>query len=494
MSTRQELSSEELHRRLEEAEDIIRAIRQGEIDALVIKSGAISGEEVFTLDGDTESYRSFMEAMDIGAAAFDDDGSLLYCNAALCDLVSVQPTQLSTNGFLAIFDETNRTVLRDALRHAKADKVSGELQFICNGKIRRLLFKASALKLGVNSAVAVTFTDITERILAEQDQEAERTALSILASAAEAVVVTDEVGIVSHANAAAVALTASDPVGMRFGEAFALDFKAATGLMQGDDFLALALAGQSIQGVEAEAPKGRTTQNVLVSAAPLRVAENQMKGAVVTLVDLSARKLAEKQQNLLMRELDHRVKNTLALVVSISNRTGASEDSIDGFRKAFTGRIHALAATHNVLADRSWSSIRLRELITTELSPFVQKYRKRFHIDGDDLEILPRAAVPLGLIIHELATNAAKYGALSVEEGSVTVTVDAEPEAGSRRITWRENGGPAVEEPSRRGFGRTVIERSLSYTAQGGAHLTFDRAGIQCEIRLPTEDISSTVG
>ncbi|MFS2152944.1 HWE histidine kinase domain-containing protein [Rhizobium sp. Rhizsp42] len=158
---------------------------------------------------------------------------------------------------------------------------------------------------------------------------------------------------------------------------FELEFKAATGLMQSDDFISLALSGHSVQGVEAFTLNESNSQPLLVSAAPFRVAGNETKGAVSTLVDLSRHKEAERQQFFLMRELGHRVKNRLALVVSISNRTASTEDTGDGFRRAFAGHIQALAASHNVLADRSWTFIRLSDLMVAELKPFVENFRTR---------------------------------------------------------------------------------------------------------------------
>lgn len=487
---RAELSREELYRRLEEAEEIIRAIREGEIDALVIRKDAVSTDEVFTLDGN-DSYRSFMETMDIGAAAFDGQGTLLYCNTTLRSLLGLSTEAVGNEELFAVFDEVNRQILRDALASARLNKTTSEVQTRAGDVRKRFQINADTLALGITDAVAVTFTDITDRIQAERNQEAERTAMAILASAAEAVVVTDVDGVVTHANAAAIALSSSDPVSMRFGEAFGLEFRAATGLLQADDFIALALSGQSIQGVEAVAPRGRSAQDLLVSAAPLRVAENQTRGAVVTLVDLSTRKTAERQQLLLMKELDHRVKNTLALVVSISNRTASTEDTLDGFRQSFSGRLNALAATHNVLADRSWASIKLSELFSAELAPFIENYHERFFLRGDDVDILPRAAVPLGLTVHELATNAAKYGALSKKGGTIAVGLENDPEGRGHIVTWTETGGPPVSEPTRRGFGRTVIERSLSYLPSGGAEISFDATGVFCRIRIPIEDVVS---
>ncbi len=481
------ISRAELLQRLEEAEEIIRAIREGEVDALVVQKGRANVEEVFTLGGD-DSYRSFMEAMDIGAAAFDLRGNLLYHNAALSQLLHI-PEGVAGEAVLELLDGNSRATLSDLLVDAREKRSSRDIRIPRDGSHRILLLKADKLLLGVSDAIAVTFDDITDRIHDERAHEAERMAMAVLSSAAEAVIVTDMQGFVSHANAAALALCRRDPVGAKFSTVFELEFKATTGLMQSDDFISLALSGHSVQGIEAFALNERNSQPLLVSAAPLRVAENETKGAVVTLIDLSRHKEAERQQLLLMRELDHRVKNTLALVVSISNRTASTEDTVDGFRRAFAGRIQALAATHNVLAERSWISIRLSDLIAAELKPFVENFRTRFAIKGGDLDILPRAAVPLGLIIHELTTNAAKYGALSNDAGMVTVELEPDQGTGSRVINWIESGGPKVAEPTRKGFGSTVIGRSLNYSVHGGAETMFNESGLTCRIRVPSEDV-----
>ena len=128
----------------------------------------------------------------------------------------------------------------------------------------------------------------------------------------------------------------------------------------------MAISGAAVQGLEAYAAKAPRTKDLLVSAAPLSP-EGAISGCVITMVDLSQRKAAEKHQNLLMGELDHRVKNTLTLVLSILDRT--REESIDEFKKSFSARIHALAATHNLLSRSSWSGLTIGEVVTTELAP-----------------------------------------------------------------------------------------------------------------------------
>ena len=143
-------------------------------------------------------------------------------------------------------------------------------------------------------------------------------------------------------------------------------------------------------------------KDYLVSAAPLRVAGDRISGAVVTMVDLSQRKAAEKQQNLLMRELDHRVKNTLAMVVSISARTASNTDTVEAFQKAFSGRIQALAATHTLLLGSSWSSLELGDIVMSELAPYIEAAAKQVTIEGLNVAVTPRAAIAFGLIAHGL--------------------------------------------------------------------------------------------
>lgn len=475
----------DLRRRLEEAEEVIRAIREGEIDALVVRNQTRE-EEIFTLEGGVESYRSFMEAMDIGAAAFDRSSNLVYANKVLCDLVGLSRDDLSAAKLFQALGPNGSEAVKSLIEKPSVSSVR-EVKLGSGDGLRHLQIAAGEMSLGTSRGFAMTFTDITVRIQSEQRREAERTVLAILASALEAVIVCDLKGVVTHANAAAFALAGGDPIGSPFDQAFSLDFRGATGLMQGEDFLDVVAGGQAIQGIEAVAPRSRGGKDVLVSASPLVVGEGSIAGTVVTLVDLSRRKAAEKQQLLLMGELDHRVKNTLALVVSISNRTASTEDTIEGFRTAFSGRIHALAATHNVLADRAWSSIQLSEIVATELAPYVNDLGSKLKVVGDDVEILPRAAIAFGLVIHELATNAVKHGALSSDQGRIEISVQKQDDY--VEVVWKERGGPRVVAPTRKGFGDTVIKRSLQYSPKGGATLDFHEDGVRCEIRVPSEDV-----
>jgi PAS domain S-box-containing protein len=475
----------ELRRRLEEAEETIRAIREGEIDALVIRNPA-SEEEVFTLEGGPEPFRAFMEAMDLGAAAFDAEGRMLYANSALGELLGLTADELLVRGVCSALDPVAASTVRTLIADGGKIKSSAE---IVVGDGRHVQVSASPLRVGVTDAVAVTFTDITHRIRERAIQESERAALAILASANEAVIVCDLHGRITHANAAVDAISAENLVGKTFGTAVRLAVPGSTNPQPGAEIVALAIAGSPVQGIEAFAPDAPKCKDLLISAAPLRIGSDAISGCVVTMVDLSQRKRLEQQQLLLMGELDHRVKNTLALVLSIANRTANSEETVNGFQTAFSGRIQALAATHNILAECSWASVRVGEVLHQEVGPFISSGENRLRVSGPDVRILPRAAIALGLVLHELATNAVKYGALSSPAGIVAVRLTDDPASPYFSLEWRETDGPTVAEPSRFGFGQTVITRSLQYSVDGGAVLEYPAEGVRCIMRIPRADV-----
>lgn len=477
----------DLRRRLEEAEETLRAIRNGEVDALVVRG--LRDDEVFTLEGGTESYRTFMEMMDTGAAAVDSSGRLLYANHALCGLLHRPLDDLQGQPLTTVFAGTPGAAICALLAGAEIGRHTAEIHMVDGDAETIVLVAATPLSVGLISGHALTFADITSQVRAAAIAEAEKAAQAIISSANEAVVVCDVDGVVTHANAAAQGICAGPLIGRKFAEAVPLVFPGATGLLQTEDLVAMASSGNPVQGLEANAPQAPKVKDYLISAAPLHLADAHASGCVVTMADLSQRKAAEKQQLLLMAELDHRVRNTLALVLSISSRTMSSEETVEGFHKAFTGRIQALAATHSLLAENSWRELSIRDVVHAELRPYVGTNAERLALEDLNVAILPRAAVALGLIFHELATNAVKYGSLSNEDGRVRVVGRRAGEDGRVTVEWSESGGPTVSTPTRRGFGRTVIARSLQYSVTGGAEVDFAPSGIRCTISVPQEDV-----
>ena len=204
-------------------------------------------------------------------------------------------------------------------------------------------------------------------------------------------------------------------------------------------------------------------------------------GLHVVARDVTERKRAEQYQHLLINELNHRVKNTLAVVQGIAHQTLRNGNAPPSVQVALEGRLAALSAAHNVLTRESWTSASMAEIVTDALAPFSRD--GRCSIAGPEVRLNPKTAVSLALAVHELATNASKYGALSNEEGRIVVEWTAHSER--LKFHWREEGGPEVLPPSTRGFGSRMIERGFAAELGGSATLSFDPAGLRCFVDAP---------
>ena len=205
-------------------------------------------------------------------------------------------------------------------------------------------------------------------------------------------------------------------------------------------------------------------------------------------LDITDRKKNEERQRLLLDELNHRVKNTLATVQSIAAQTRRFAGDQAGFDTHFFARVQALARAHDLLTEASWEGASLSDVIARTLSPHLGADEAgRISLSGPAVRLGPNAAVTLNMAFHELATNAAKYGSLSVEDGRVDVewraVGGAQPVA--IEIYWRESGGPSVAAPERRGFGSRLIEQGLSRELSGETELLFDGRGLTCRMRFP---------
>jgi len=208
--------------------------------------------------------------------------------------------------------------------------------------------------------------------------------------------------------------------------------------------------------------------------------------------DISQLKAAERQRELLIRELDHRVKNTLAIVQSVCQQTMRSAASLENFGEAFGSRLQAIASTHALLAAHNWSRTELRDVIEAIVGP----YRESDSIvlrPGRPLLLKPAAALHVGMALNELMTNSAKYGALSAPGGQVRLAWRMNG-GGELEISWSESGGPEVRPPERQGFGTTLIEKGTALQFGGRARIDFAAAGLQCEIALPSHVVAEPRG
>jgi len=217
---------------------------------------------------------------------------------------------------------------------------------------------------------------------------------------------------------------------------------------------------------------------------PIFAEGGEALGVFVEGSDVTERVWAERQQKLLVDELNHRVKNTLATVQAIAAQTLRTSPDPETFRANFEARLFALSATHDLLTAASWRSAALLDVLRAELRPHGAE---RYELEGPDVALAPPQALTLGLIVHELATNAAKYGALSTPHGQLRVGWRVDEAAGIADLVldWIEAGGPPVSPPARRGFGSRLIERSLKGEVGGEATLDFAPDGLRCRLRLP---------
>jgi PAS domain S-box-containing protein len=210
-------------------------------------------------------------------------------------------------------------------------------------------------------------------------------------------------------------------------------------------------------------------------------------GTTGVIQDITDRKHAEERQQLLIRELHHRVKNTLATVQAIVGSTARTATSIDEFYQGFVGRIVSLARTHNLLTEDLWQKADLQELVQTELGPYEDEARNRILVEGPHIELPSEAAVPIGMAIHELTTNAAKHGALSTFGGQVEVRWRTEPgaEPPLLHFSWTEFGGPRVASPARQGFGSRLLQRVLTTQLQAQVKMDFQENGLNFTMVMP---------
>jgi PAS domain S-box-containing protein len=223
--------------------------------------------------------------------------------------------------------------------------------------------------------------------------------------------------------------------------------------------------------------------------SPVRDESGQVVQHFASFVDLTRQKKEQAQSTMMINELNHRVKNTLATVQSIVRQALQNSSDPIVIRESIESRLFALSRSHDLLTRENWEGAGLLDLIHEVLEPFgvANGRAERFVIKGKNIRIPPNATLALGIAFHELATNAVKYGAFSNERGSILVSWGIEPVPGGNRLIlhWQEKNGPPVLPPSRKGFGSRVIERGLAHELGGSVDLEYRANGVVCTINVP---------
>jgi two-component system CheB/CheR fusion protein len=215
---------------------------------------------------------------------------------------------------------------------------------------------------------------------------------------------------------------------------------------------------------------------------PYRVSNDVVDGALITFVEVTNMVRAEQQQRTLVEELNHRVRNMLTVVSAIASQTLSKTPEPADFADAFMGRIHSLGQTYSLVSQRQWGDVSLHDMLMAELRPHAEE-DGRVALSGPPITFRPPDALALGLVFHELVTNAAKYGSLSNGSGRLSVTWKiGNP---GLVIEWREADGPKVAKPKRRGFGTELIERQLKESIKGSAKFTYAADGLRVVIDIP---------
>lgn len=237
---------------------------------------------------------------------------------------------------------------------------------------------------------------------------------------------------------------------------------------------------------------GQDSPYYLARLTPYRDASGAIDGVVATFVDVTTLAKSEERQRALVSELNHRVKNTLTVILSIAQQIIARAPSLADFQKSFFGRLHALARSHELLSRENWGEVGMEQVLRQALAPFFQQERERFVLAGPAVMLRPELALTFGSIFDELATNAAKYGALSRDAGQVAidwamsgghVPPDGD-DAPLLKVSWLECGGPPVKPPEKMGFGLKVVKREIEHSHSGAAQFDFAPGGFSASFEV----------
>ena len=243
----------------------------------------------------------------------------------------------------------------------------------------------------------------------------------------------------------------------------------------------------TLAGAVRELTAPDTGTRYIVRILPYRSIENLVAGVVITFVDVTAITTAEERPRHLLAELQHRLRNMLGVVRSIARRSARTSATVEEYAMHLDGRLNAFARTQAFMTCEPEAGVDLEYIVVEELLAFHAREGEQLQISGPSIRLQPKPAETLALALHELATNALKYGALTKPEGQVAVTWQIDRSNGSPQlaIDWIEKNGPKIDKPGRRGFGSEVLEQTLAFELKASTTLRFDPGGLHCRILIP---------
>ena len=433
----------------------------------------------------------------IAISEVDADGNLLSVNEATCAIIGYPREELIG---MNVFDLTHPED-RASDQNLFGEQLSGTKPYAVEKRLRRKdgrwIWAAVAASIVRDSAGRFLYgvrvmQDITDRKRAEEMvRESELRLRQVLEALPAAVYTTDAAGRIKFYNQAAVDLSGRVP-NTDIDEwcvTWRLLRPDGTSMPHEECPMAVALKeNRPVRDAEivVERPDG-SRATVVPYPTPLYDATGDLIGAVNMMVDITDRKRAEERQRALIDELNHRVKNTLATVQSLAAQTLRGSRVEARARDAFSARLFALSRTHDQLSREGWESADFKSILKDIFAPYQEDGGDQVRLKGESTRLPPQRALLLAMVMHELATNAAKYGALSVPSGKLDVAWAVTSNGGRQTLTieWRESGGPVVKQPRRQGFGSWLADRAIRNEMNGSTEITFAAEGVHCKFEIP---------
>jgi len=428
----------------------------------------------------------------VGIFETDADGNCIFVNDKWCSLAGMSAEAARGRGWVdALHPEDRQKVFDEWYTAAQAGReFAAEYRFRTpEGAISWLKGSARALRkdAGQITGYIGTVTDVTKLVLSEQASFDLATKLQLVTDALPA--------LISYVDASAH---------YRFNNRAYVDwFGRAREEVQGKHMrevlgeaafariqprVEAVLSGQRVQ-YEAEIPyKSGGTRYIHADYVPHLQSDGTVAGFYALITDITQRKEIEKHNQMLLREVNHRAKNLLSVVQAVARQTFQDGDRAE-FVERFSARLLALGASHDLLVESNWRGVDLNSLIRSQLAHLDDVTGSRVILCGEAICVLPGAAQTLGMALHELATNAAKYGALSVRGGNVQLTWWLEQPAQRFGMRWIEQGGPRVERPSRAGYGQTVIKGAVEIGLDATVQLGFGPDGVEWAVQAPAVSV-----
>ncbi len=437
------------------------------------------------------------ERATVGIAEVDAEGNRMRVNEMACQITGRKREELLVgNIFTGMFPEdvASEQPQFEALVRGEIENYTIDKRVVRkDGRVVWITMLASAVRDADGKFLysVRVFQDITDRkLIADSLAKNEERLLATYENASVSITEVDATGQILRVNETGLMVTGRSREELLKRNIFASAPDTPESRQDVESFRKLVDGEQASYETEKQiVRKDGSLLWVSMSTSAVRDAKGRFLYAVRVMRDINERKLAEARQRFLIDELNHRVKNTLATIQSMAHQTAAAAATPEIFRDQLIGRLIALSRAHDQLSRRNWANTDLFEIALEGLAPFRQIERENVSIQGGPVELTPRAGLILAMVFHELATNAAKFGALSDTTGKLALEWKHETEGGDRKLCvyWKESGGPKVKPPQRRGFGTALVERGIKVELGGAAKLDFIPQGVQCVIKIPVE-------